>query len=129
MKHIKWSLNLHPRNKKLKKTSMKSLGLSSQTFENFVNTQLYPVILHTYFWFAHFSALTAATKAAVEIVAIRPDSPALSRQVLKKEKSAFSFGFLPLDGGSVHATFHNVEDNFLLMMEALFFSGLLVTLS
>lgn len=38
MSHLKWSLNLHPRNKKLKQTSMKSSSPSSQTFEDLVNS-------------------------------------------------------------------------------------------
>lgn len=38
MNRIKWSLNLHPRNKKLKKTSTKSSGSFPQTFEDLVNT-------------------------------------------------------------------------------------------
>lgn len=37
MNHIKWSLNLHLRNKKLKENSMKSSSSSPQTFEDLVN--------------------------------------------------------------------------------------------
>lgn len=88
MRHIKWNLNLHYLKKKLKITVTKSSGTFLHTCTTVYSIQLTLksacVSLQTSYFFSDLlisRALTAATRAAVEIVQIRSDTSAVYRQV------------------------------------------------